>query len=191
VGEEDKLEHFKNVMREIFIGYGYQEVQTPILISQDLASLSQNIFVKIKNAVSENFSCVRSSLIPSLIDFLKENTRATYPQKIFECGDVVVLNKKLPEKTETLGFLSGAYIGIDANFSNIKGEIIGALESLGIKDLEFKSKKHILFLKGRCASIRYRGEEIGFFGEIHPKILSDFELFLPTAVFEINLNAIF
>lgn len=40
----------------------------------------------------------------------------------------------------------------------------------------------------RCAEVVYRGQAIGRMGVIHPDVISKFELTLPCAVVEINIE---
>ena len=60
---------------------------------------------------------------------------------------------------------------------------IGAKYSINNKD-------HPAFVKGRCASVIYNNKEIGFFGEIHPKTITEFDLEHPIIAFEIQTDSI-
>lgn len=190
IGKENELEHFSDKFREIFLGYGYQEISTPILVSEKLSSLLHKEFFKVKNPVSDKFSCLRTSLLPGILNFLRENTNAKYPQKVFECGDCVKKNLKLPERAENVKIISGAHTGMESNYTNLKGELMGALKSFGIEKCKFEREENELFIKGRCAAIKILGEEIGILGEIHPKVLLEFNLSLPTSAFELNLSVL-
>lgn len=44
------------------------------------------------------------------------------------------------------------------------------------------------FFSGRCAELIVRGKSIGFFGVIHPEVLSKFELPNPCAALEITIE---
>ena len=46
------------------------------------------------------------------------------------------------------------------------------------------------FIEGRVASIKIDDKEIGFVGEIHPKILKNWKIKMPVAIFEIKLEEI-
>jgi phenylalanyl-tRNA synthetase beta chain len=46
------------------------------------------------------------------------------------------------------------------------------------------------FIEGRVASVILDGKGIGFIGEVHPKVLGNFKLKMPVALFEIELDGI-
>ena len=47
------------------------------------------------------------------------------------------------------------------------------------------------FIDGRIAEIILEGKSIGFLGEIHPKILKNWKIKMPVALFEINIEEVF
>lgn len=47
------------------------------------------------------------------------------------------------------------------------------------------------YLPGECADIVHKGEAIGMIGVLHPEVLSKFDLTLPTAAVELNVEKIF
>ena len=57
--------------------------------------------------------------------------------------------------------------------------------SLG-KTIEYKELKSPIFIEGRCASILADGKEVGMMGEVHPEVLSNFEIQYPVVLFECN-----
>ena len=44
------------------------------------------------------------------------------------------------------------------------------------------------FLQGRCAEVHARGEVIGKLGVIHPEVITTFDLGMPAAAIEINIE---
>ena len=67
-------------------------------------------------------------------------------------------------------------------------EIGFLLRNLGLdKQFEFKATKNSDYIEGRSANIIVNGKLCGFFGEITPEILSNFELAYPAVAFEIFL----
>jgi phenylalanyl-tRNA synthetase beta chain len=47
------------------------------------------------------------------------------------------------------------------------------------------------FIEGRVGEIIFNNQSIGFIGEIHPKILKNWRIKMPVALFEINLEEVF
>jgi phenylalanyl-tRNA synthetase beta chain len=45
-----------------------------------------------------------------------------------------------------------------------------------------------MYLKGRCAAVEFGGEVIGTLGVLHPTVIKSFELTLPAAVLQINIE---
>jgi phenylalanyl-tRNA synthetase beta chain len=59
---------------------------------------------------------------------------------------------------------------------------------LELKEAE-NPKKH--FIDGRVADIFIGNKKIGSLGEVHPKILRNWKIKMPVALFEIELDKIF
>ena len=97
VGSRDKLEDFTNTVRELCVGLGLQEVLTFILTNKEAMFKKMNLpegkIVEIENPMSSNWSVFRDKLLPNLLEFLAFNKNQDYPQKIFEVGDVVLLDQ--------------------------------------------------------------------------------------------------
>jgi phenylalanyl-tRNA synthetase beta chain len=142
--------------------------------------------IEIENPISLNYSVLRNKLLPSLLDFLSENTKRSFPQKIFEIGDVVIPNKKKENGCETEKRLGFATSHFDADFTEIKQILEAVFRAFG-KELEFKEIDHPSFISGRCAKVILDGEELGIIGEIHPKILMNWGLEQPVAAFEVKI----
>ena len=47
------------------------------------------------------------------------------------------------------------------------------------------------FIEGRVAEVKFNGKTLGYFGEVHPKILKNFKIKMPVALLEINLEELF
>ncbi len=179
------IKDFENMVREIMLGLGFSEVTTLTITSPKIQynamRLSRENFVEIENPITEDGTTLRSWLIPSLMEILRKNKHRELPQKIFEIGYVMQ-----EEKEEHLAFL---YIDSSASFTLSKSYAEAILRDLGIGKYEIKEIEHNSFISGRVAGI-YKGEEIGFFGEIHPEVLENFELGYPTIAMELNLTKI-
>jgi phenylalanyl-tRNA synthetase beta chain len=61
------------------------------------------------------------------------------------------------------------------------------MNSLGYK-YEIKEYNHPSFLESRCGEILVNEKRIGFFGEIHPRVLENWQLEKPVIGFEINVG---
>jgi len=187
-GSTSEFVEFVDRAREIMIGLGYQEIVSAIISNKDL--LYKKTFrkefdcVEIENPMSENYSVVRSSIIPILLEVISKNKHVKYPQKIFEEGIVAVKKKDFISEYETISALTAHSM---ADFTEAKQVVDCLLRSLGIS-CEYEDVEHPTFINGRVAKILVNKKEIGFVGEISPKVLDAFEIVVPVAGFEINLS---
>jgi len=191
-GCNSKFTEFKYKVKEMMIGLESQEIATFVLTEKDKLFKTMRLknldVIEIANPVSLNYSCLRNWLLPSLMEFLGKNKDVEYPQKIFEIGECIEVEK---DSFKNLSKLAYVYSGKDVNFTIIKQQLDYLLRNLKIN---YKTKKleHASFISGRCGEVIIKKENreisIGFLGEIHPAILEKFNLIMPTVAFEINLN---
>lgn len=172
------------------IGMGFNEVVTLSLSNPEKEFSKMGVegkAVEIENPISVEHSIIKQSLIPSLLDILSKNRHNELPQQIYEAGDVVLLeNGKAKQKT----MLSGVKISSKANFTECKSIVEAVIKNFGFS-MDVEEKKHKSFIDGRCASIIVNGEEVGYFGEIHPSVICNFELEYPVIAFEIDISKLF
>ena len=172
-------------LRSIMIGLGFNEVTTfTISNEQDefkKMGLSISDRVEIENPIGEEYSCLRVCLIPSLLKILSENRHHPLPQQIFELGIVVNKNYK---NQYNLAFLK---IDAKANFTECKSLVNAVMRDSG-KKFDISGIEHPAFVKGRSASIVIKNKEIGIFGELHPKTISNFQLEYPIIAFEVKAD---
>ena len=177
-GERDRW------IREIMIGLGFLEVTTLTITSfqtqYDRMGIQREKYVEIENPITEEGTTLRTWLIPSLMEILQMNRHNDLPQKIFELGYV---RKDSMEK-----HLAFVYVDSSAGFALCKSLTDAILREMGIGDYTVTEKEHGSFIPGRCARILHNNEEIGFFGEIHPKILENFQLGYPVVAMEIKIK---
>jgi phenylalanyl-tRNA synthetase beta chain len=186
-GRELLNHSFYDALRNIMIGLGFNEVTT-FTISNEIDEFNRMILevgerVQIENPIGEEFSCLRIGLIPSLLKILNENRHHPLPQQIFELGIIADKNFK---NQHCLAFVK---IDAKANFTECKSFADAIMRDSGIKYF-IRDKNHPAFIKGRCASIVFNEKEIGFFGELHPKTISNFKLEYPIIAFEIQVESL-
>jgi len=64
------------------------------------------------------------------------------------------------------------------------------MRMLGLK-YEIIEEDHPSFIPGRVARISVNEKKVAYLGEIHPKVLSNFNIEMPVSGFELNLTEIF
>jgi phenylalanyl-tRNA synthetase beta chain len=183
IGEMDGFERFSSSLRELMLGFGFQEVMTLIMTNQrdlfERMAIKKEKTVVANNPVSLEHSTARNWLLPSLMTVLERNKNREYPQKVFEIGECITARGADRRN------LAGVMAHSKANFSEMKAIFTGLLENLGLK-YTINGFDHGSFIGRRCASTEY-----GFFGEIHPRVLENFNLETPVTAFELDLNLIF
>ncbi len=173
-------------LKKIMIGLGFSEVTTLTITSfknqYEMMQIPVEKYVEIENPITEEGTTLRSWIIPSLMEILRKNKHRDLPQKIFEVGKVI------REAQET--HLAFVYIDSSASFTIGKSYTEAILRELGLEEYIIESYHHNSFTPGRCAAIIVDNENMGFFGEIHPQVIENFELGYPIIAMELNLSKI-
>jgi len=192
IGQENRTETIKRKISEILVGLNMLEVSNYHLtnkkdqfIKLGIAEKKEKGFVEVINSKTD-YDILRKDLTSCLLKNLAENIDSEYPQNIFELGRVFSLNKEIKEQ-ENL-----AVAAIPGSFTQIRQELEYLFRMLGI-EINLKESEDFpqYFIKGRLAGIFLDEKNIGFVGEIHPKILKSWKIKMPVALFEISLEEVF
>jgi len=193
IGVELKKTKLTRQARDLMIGFGFQEVLNFMMTSKEKLFTKMNRteerVVEVLNPVSSEYAVLRDSLIPGLLDLLSQNLHVQYPQRVFECGDVVKVQGR-GEYPKSIRNLAAAICDNKASYEEVQSVLYSLLRNLGVTDWEISPYEHSSYLEGRAARVIFRGEEIAVIGEIHPRTLTRFGLNRPAAVFEITLEQI-
>ncbi|MFC2154146.1 hypothetical protein ACFLRC_01520 [Candidatus Altiarchaeota archaeon] len=169
-------------LRQILVGYGFQEVMTLTMTNQNeqfgLMNLPVEEAVEAENPVSMEHSIARVWLLPSLMNVLAKNKNREYPQKILEIGLCIDKNGG------TLHRLAATIAKSKTDFAEIKSVATGLLGNLGLND-DPNAYDHPSFISGRCAKNQY-----GFYGEVGAGVLNNFGLEVPVTAFEFDIDKI-
>lgn len=192
VASEDPHKNFENMLREIMIGYGFYEVMSLMLTSEEQhyqkMNLEEDERVVVAQPISQDRTMIRKSLLNGLMEFLEDNTHEELPQKIFEVGEVVYLDESAETRTRGVSKLAALVTHSTANFTEIKSLTASLISNLGLQ-MTVKPLDHPSFIKGRCAEVVTKGDKVkGFFGEVSPLVISNFNLEYPVVAFELEFN---
>ncbi len=178
----------ENFARDFLAGAGFLELSTHVLSSEEKVrrGKSGEELVEIANPLSSEYHVLRATLLPNLLEVLSQNTHVEYPQKIFEAGEVVVHNPKLPERMQTKVHLAAASCHASANLSEAASVLSEFCKRLG-KGVFFEKLDSPQFISGRSARVFVDAKPAGQMGEVHPQVLTAFGIQVPCAVFEIEL----
>ncbi len=189
VGDLQRITLLEDAIRELLIGFGAQEILSFVLTSPETLRRAKTpgAFAEIENPVSSQYSVLRNALLPVILDFLSENTRVSYPQRVFEIGEVVVPDEDSPTGLRTDSHVAYASAHAEATFTEARQVLEALLRGLGI-DFTVSPFDHPTFIEGRCAALSVRGERVAVVGEVHPAVLEAFGLEMPVAAFELDLS---
>ena len=117
------------------------------------------------------------------------STRSFYPHRLFEVGEVVVPDPVDQQGSRTKLALGAMVAHAAANFSEIHSCLDLLLYYLGVP-YSLESLDHPSFLIGRTGRIVSRGQNVGLIGELHPEVLERWQVSMPAAVFELDLEGL-
>jgi len=191
IGKSSEESILKEKIANILCGLEAQEIATFTLTNKEklfkLMQQKESAVIEIANPVSATYFCLRSWLLPSLIEFLSKNKDVEYPQKIFEIGECTLIEKNKAKNALKIAF---ALADSKANFTQVKQILDYFLSNIRIR-YGIKKAEHSSFIKGRTGEIIIKGKEAGIIGEVHPTILENWKLTMPVAAFELDLTKIY
>lgn len=175
---------FENI-RDMMVGMGYMEVTTLTLSSEkdefELSGIPEVNVVRVLNPITEDHTCLRATLMPSLMRILRRNKHRDLPQRIFEVGDSVQDSKR----QHRLCVMSAHS---KASFTESKSIAESVMREMGIEFI-LRPSKYRTFVDGRGAEIISNGEVIGYFGEMSPDVITDFEIGHPIIFLEMDITS--
>lgn len=174
---------FTSNVQDIMIGLGYTEVTTLTLSNHrdefEISGLPEVPAVVVTNPITEDHTCLRSYLMPSLMRILRHNKHRDLPQRIFEVGYVIRDDKV------TL-HLCALQAASRSSFTAVKSLAESVLRELNV-EFSISSCSYPTFVPGRGAFIEVNGKSIGVFGEMSPATIVGYEMTHPVTMLEMDL----
>jgi phenylalanyl-tRNA synthetase beta chain len=194
VGGLSGIEQVSDQSRELMVGLGFQEIISNILGSPDQYSRFMRLegtkwarMVEVDNVMSLSFSCLRQWMLPSLLRIEAASSRAFYPHRLFEAGDVAIPDGTHESGSRTETVLGALIAHATTHFSEIHSCLDVLLYYLG-KEYSLEPMQHPSFLEGRAGRILVSGKPVGVIGEIHPEVLERWQIAMPVVAFDVNLS---
>jgi len=200
----------RNRIKGMMTGLGFSEAINYSFISRlscDHLEIrsddSRRQVVEILNPLAEDQSVMRTSLIPGLLDTMHYNLAVqNLNLKLFEVGNVFFNTGKADSRPAEIEMLAGLWTGIRndpfwpaketyCDFYDLKGVVEELLGSLNIDEATFTHLPPELcrYTKaGYTAQIIIADETLGLVGELHPKVLSNYDLKQTAFIFELNFD---
>lgn len=193
-------------IRDAAASAGLQEIITYSMT--DLASLEKvlgpeemasNPPLRLSNPLSRQFEYARTTLRHALIQTLALNARGN-PERIalFEVARTYQpRDGDLPDERETVCAVVsgrepdrwGSPTGEPAGYFDARAALEHLLGALGVAPA-IKETVDFAFLPGRTAEIVVGEDRVGLIGELHPRVLAEFGLDAPAAMFELDIASL-
>ncbi|ABN69363.1 phenylalanyl-tRNA synthetase beta subunit [Staphylothermus marinus F1] len=190
-GRIHPLEYISRLIRKILVGYGYTEITSYMMSNPraqlEMFGLTDEKIITVLNPKMDKYTGLRRWLTPGLLEVIVENKEKQSSMKIFEIGDVAILDPN----TET-GARIERRVGIAITHGKATLTDGLAIVSTILNRLKLNPTFEKTYIQGmlpeRTASIKIGGEEIGFVAEIRPDLLYSLGVPFPVVVSEIVLN---
>lgn len=180
LGHRNRTQKIQDRIRKLMTGLGYDEMLTFSFFSPSVfgkLDLPEDSglrdAVRIINPLGEDYSILRTTMMPSLLESLANNhAQRVEEAALFEISYVYLKTDRypyeLPEHRELLTFGGYAEAG-KMSFFSFKGDVETLLNALKISKYEFEPEKDLPYMHpGRTARLIIAGKDAGFFGQIHP-----------------------
>ncbi len=180
---------------------GWQEVVTFSFVGSDIEAAidpgtgGDGAPVRVLNPIAAPLDVMRRSLLPGLLEVLRSNVNRREPRvRIFEAGRVyraaVADAAVQPMRLGGLGFGDvvpeqwGTKPARAVDIFDVKGDLEALVHP---RRLTTERILHPALHPGRSARIRVDGADAGWLGELHPRLVRQFELPQAPIVFEADL----
>lgn len=192
VGGRSEIRNLERRVKNVLLSLGFNEFMTYSFVSPrnfDKLNLSSDDelrkVVKIINPLGEEYSIMRTTLTSNMMEVLSNNIhKGNQNVAGFEFGNTFIPkeNDELPKEVTKLSI--GFYDVGDFYF--LKEVLRKALWQIGIENFEIKRAETEFLHPGISAEIFVEGESLGFFGEVHPLVLENYEIKKKCYVAEID-----
>lgn len=185
--------------KDFIVSHGYYEaINYGFASPTEAEPFAENGFISISNPLGVEFSAMKTSLLPGLLNNLKYNlNQGNDNVKIFESRPVFlpIGNTKREEKRLT-GINYGPRTTLswtskqeDADFFDIKGLLTTLAKHVDVTGIEFRENKKYLYMNPTASAEIYVGSEFaGVCGLIHPFIATKWDIKGSICAFELNWN---
>lgn len=194
VGRLSAIEQFADRVRGLMIGFGFQEMISNILISEmdddrmgRPSGEGSGQAIEIENVLSQQYSRLRSWLLPSLLRVEAVSSRSVYPHRLFEVGETAVRDDAAANGSHTVMRLGALLAHPEATFSELHAVLDLFFWELGIA-YSLEPVEHPSFIEGRAGRILVTHQPVGLIGEVHPAVLDSWQIGMPVSVFDLALD---
>jgi phenylalanyl-tRNA synthetase beta chain len=201
ISSQQPINKFSDALRDEVARSGFSEVLTWILCSHDdnFANVKReddgNSAAIVANPSSLDVQVARNSLLPGVLKARAANTDAPMPLKLFEVGDVVVLDPESDVGAKNSRRLLVLYSNVSSGFEVVQGILDRVMQVAGAATFDGKQPGYEVvesneptYFPGRQAYVMRDGAKIGVMGIVHPDVCANFGITTPTSVLELEIE---
>lgn len=191
IGNGRPEEELSQLVRSVMIGLGFTEILSLHLYSVErlftkLGLESGSNHAIISNPKTIEQKVLRCHLMSGIMESFNKNRRKAVPQKIFEIGNIIMIDQEKETLTSEYRHIAFAVIGPQTGYAEIRAYLDALLHELNCT-ATYQPTTHQSFCEGRCALITNSKGLWGIAGEIHPQILNNYNLSYPVSLCELKL----
>jgi phenylalanyl-tRNA synthetase beta chain len=184
-------------LRDVLVARDYQEVVNYSFVDESWERDfgGSVVPIKLQNPIASNMNVMRTSLLGGLVNTLTFNlNRKESRVRIFEAGRCFV-GKAVEQQPYKIGGLAygdaapeqWGVVTRKADFFDVKADVELLCGGLNVS---FTPSLHRSLHPGRSAQILVEGKPIGFIGELHPKLVQQYEFTQAPVLFELDREAV-
>lgn len=143
--------------------------------------------VRLKNPATQDRQVLRLTLLPGLLDVIARNRKETDERLAFFEIDRTFFQRPedLPYERRTLGLALCGHREpstwqtprpAEFSFFDLKGLLQAVLDVLQIEGWQVEARAHPSLHPGRAATVRLRGHDVAYVGELHPAVAAKFDI---------------
>ena len=203
VSTEREPKYKKNILEdkviEIMIGSGLNQSISYSFVSPKVfdrvnipADSELRNVVKIKNPLGEDFSVMRTTTIPSMMECLARNySRNNDYVRLFEIGKVYIPNEDENQVPTEKNILTIGIYG-DCDYLDMKGIVENLVDGLGVENAKYvRESENASYHPGKTAALLVRNKKTAVLGEVHPDVTENYGIDVDCYIAEIDLDQLF
>ena len=192
-------------LRQALPGSGLDEAITSSIVADAWAERAGPVGCRLANPPADDVSCMRTSLVPGLLDVARRNLRRRATGvALFEVGRVFLADEgaagadgfRHREQWRVAGVLTGITSSSTwgseqhpGDFFDLKGIVEGLLQ--GVSDVGYEPVEDPLLWRGHAARILIDGVTLGTIGQADAGLAHSFDLTHDAYIFEIMCGPLF
>jgi len=193
------INKLSDALRNEVASSGFCEVLTFSLCSRDDVStklrqpLETSGAVHIGNPKTLDFQVARTCLLPGILRTLSANRKMPLPLKLFEISDVVRKDASRDVGAKNIRHLCAVLMAKTSGYETVHGLMDRIMQLVevpygGSNGYRLSPIDDPTYFTGRCADVLVDDVSVGRVGVLHPEVVAAFDLSLPCAALEMNIE---